>query len=190
MKRRAGATTTGKKCPTGTTLDDLGNRLRPDVPLQSRIVPRRRKSAETGYGHPCSMGKNACPAHAARAFPGPGAGSGPAYRTRFGVLRRPPLQGQAGTRAGGWSATLDAPGRDRRGARDAPAPGARPRYGKRAADMMEGWLGLLRTPSGPHQTNAVHRLGARAAGRSISGSGGGSGGRWPGTAARRSPTAA
>jgi putative flavoprotein involved in K+ transport len=78
-----------------------------------------------------------------------GAGSGPACRTRFG--RAPPTTPPrpSGSRAGGRSATLDAPRPDRRGARDAPAPGARPRHGKRAAGLMAGWLGLLQTPSGP-----------------------------------------
>jgi hypothetical protein len=188
MKRRAGATTTGKKCPTGTTLDTLGNRLRPDVPLQSTIAPRRRKSAETGYGHPCSMGKKRlCPA-----YPGlpraPARAPGRRAERGSAVRRRPPLHGQASIPTGGRSATLDARCPDRRGARDAPTPGTRPRHGKPAADLMEGWLGLLPTPSGPTKPAPSTTSGPAHPRRSISG--GGSGGRWPGTAARRSPTAA
>jgi hypothetical protein len=162
MKRRAGATTTGKKCPTGTTLDTLGNRLRPDVPLQSTIVPRRRKPAETGLrGHPCSMGKNACPAHPARAFPGTPARA-PGRRAERGsaVRRRPPLHGQADTR---WR-PVRGPGRSVSGP---------PRRSGRAHAWYATppWQASRRPDGGSarfapnaewvHQTSAVHDGGAR-----------------------------
>ncbi len=87
--RRAGATTTGKKCPTGTTLDDLGNRLRPGR------SPSEHRSCRDDTSQPKRvMGTRAAwartPARHTRLGPSPGlgAGSGPACRTRFG--RAPP----------------------------------------------------------------------------------------------------
>jgi hypothetical protein len=162
MKRRAGATTTGKKCPTGTTLDTLGNRLRPDVPLQSTIAPRRHKSAETGLWPPVQHGQARLAGTLGSGLPGPRRG------IRVGVPNavRPCVADHPKAKrihAGGRSATLDARCPDRRGAWDAPAPGTRPRHGKPAADLMEGRLGLLRTPSGaPPNQRRPRRRGPRS----------------------------
>jgi hypothetical protein len=66
---RAGATTTGRKCPPVRPWTISETAFDQDVALQSTIVLRRHKSAETGYGQPCSMGKNACPAQIGSGLP-------------------------------------------------------------------------------------------------------------------------
>jgi hypothetical protein len=160
MKRRAGATTTGKKCPAGTTLDTLGNRLRPGRSPSEHDRAATTQVSRNGYGHPCSMAKHACPAHPARAFPGPGAGSGPACRTRFGRASPTPLQGQADTPTGGRSATLDARCPDRQALGTRPCLCATPPW--QASRRPDGGLARF-APNAEwaHQTSAIHDGGAR-----------------------------
>jgi hypothetical protein len=131
--------------------------VNPGKNTQSETLPQCRDDASQPKR---VMGTGAAwartPARHTRLGPSPAPAQDPGRHAERGsaVLRRPP-QGQAGTPH--WRPVRD-PGRSASGppsARDAPAPGAT-RHGKPAADLMEGWLALLRTPSGAHQTSAVH----------------------------------
>jgi hypothetical protein len=126
-----------------------------------------------------------------RLGPSPASARDPGRRAERGsaVRRRPPLQGQRvhALAAGPRPWTL-ASGPPRRWGR-ARAWCATPPW--QASRQPDGGLARFApTPSGAHQTSAVHDGGPAHPRRSISGSGSGSGGQWPGTAARRSPTAA
>jgi hypothetical protein len=137
---------------------------------------------------PVQHGQERLPGTRGSGLPRPRRGIRAGVRTRFG--HAPPTTPPRPSGYTRWRPVRD-PGRSVSGpprcSGRARAWCATPPW-KRAADLMECWLGLLQTPSGPTKPAPSTTAGPTHLRRSLSGSD--SGGRWPGTAARRSPTAA
>jgi hypothetical protein len=74
----------GQEVPTGTTVDDLGNRLRPGRSSSEHDRAATTQVSRNGLWAPVQHGQERLPGTPGSGLPGLGAGSGSACRTRFG----------------------------------------------------------------------------------------------------------